>query len=418
MVLLRLFVIAWIAIGLWSEVRAVFVEQCKQCSSAPSLSSPTPASASLIVDVFVVIAKLRKYEHVTGGPFWLTLDVLHKFAKMTKVTLPVSTRHNHSQPLSLDTRIHVLTESDDIIQHAQTHLSHPYYVHDMRKYAELTASFYQTYSKTHVSVNSLDYEFLCFNRWHLFSNITETWNQQWYPQYKDFHINYILSLDLDVLMTISAADFVQRIVSALSTSAAEEQRHDFEVAVIGLGAINVFTPKGLKSFSKYIQSWYAQSDEEVRKANAKYGRFFSDMMIMKEYLEAVKTTEQRNACYEYWKASEYYSWKEDPTNKCLLERLGCVPMSGYREMMKGNTIRFYRGKEKLSDAYSLASMAKDGFGQVTARGDREELPYCLIVSIFIRLFWNLKIALIDLFVPYSTFKEESSRYGCISTASL
>lgn len=220
----------------------------------------------------------------------------------------------------------------------------------------------------------------------------------------------ILSLDLDVLMTMNVVDFVNRLEGALmaeqqsspSSSSAvlpaviivdekeneQRQQQDFKVIVVGLGAINLLSDRGIVAFSEYIYDWYNKTEEEVVKTNDRWLRYFSDMMIMKQFVEDALDSSEINACFEYWKADAYYSqWRTKASNMCLLERLGCVPMSGYREMMDGNSLHYFIRNisvvaSPIEETLHPLSAETDMAGQsVAIKGNREKtLPYCLIVS--------------------------------------
>lgn len=243
----------------------------------------------------------------------------------------------------------------------------------MNAMESISKPFWDVYQRVHDSVNSLEYEYLCFNRWHLMRHIVES---------STAPMTRILSLDLDVLMLVSANDFVNRVMYALEY----ESEKDFDVIVVGLGAINIFSPSGLQSFSDYIHNYFGREVEVVAKAVSSYGHYFSDMMIMKEYLfdKQVSQPLRKNACFELWKAKDYYThWRAQESNRCLLERLQCVPMSGYREMVTQDNHLAYNHSSLLP-----TTAAKEGDKERTflkpnfplLYGSKESEPYCLIVS--------------------------------------
>lgn len=326
--------------------------------------------------------------------------------------------------MTYDCRIHIVTDSDQIIAEGKE-FGDPFNMYKLRDFDYITLPFKHLYAPTHHSVNSMEYEYLCFNRWHIMKEIARTWNVH-HPADK---INRILSLDLDVLMLQNVAKFVDSTIRALtfttkttsshtslsshtsshtaetastSTSTEHESTHlhhiqtDFDLIVIALGAINIMSLQGLESFSQYIYDWYDRPWEVVQAANAPYGKFFSDMMIMKEYLFTTSRNGSRevekdrplhlvharkNACYEYWRTGDYYSdWRDNPINQCLLRRLQCIPMSGYREMKQGkNKLYFYYHNSteiirNLQDAQAGSSKPFE------FRGTFESFPYCLMVS--------------------------------------
>ncbi|RYG62948.1 hypothetical protein EON64_16890 [archaeon] len=328
-----------------------------------------------ITDVFFVVTHLKKYSHVTAGPITFVLKALESFAQPAKLTSSSNHEINTGHLVQMDTRVHILTDLTHLIR-SGTSLGSNFYVHNMSVFAEQTQRFFDLYQRTHATVNSVEYEFLCFNRWLLIRNVTERWNSE---HTGELSMQRILALDLDVLMTMSAHEFASNVINALSPPLSPPRHLDsqppFQVAVISLGAVQLFSARGIARFAQYTWEFFARPLLQVQEGLRPYGRFFSDMMLMKEYIvEARGNASLRNACFELWRANEYYQWREQTVNRGLLNALGCVPMSGYREMMAGNELSFFRGDHRLQGG----GQDKGLRSPLSLRGSRESLPYCLV----------------------------------------
>ena len=110
------------------------------------------------VDVFIIANETKgaNFDGINQGNFWATLEVIQKYSRLIYIA---GDPHPH-----YDTRIHIFTETERILAHGRS-LGLPFFVHDMRKYEERMLVFQKMYYKTHRSVNSVDYEFMCFNRY-------------------------------------------------------------------------------------------------------------------------------------------------------------------------------------------------------------------------------------------------------------
>jgi hypothetical protein len=329
---------------------------CCACTSSPYQPLPSPQS---VTDVFFVISGLKNYEFVDDGHFWVGLQALKLLSR----------RHSDS---GFDSRIHIISENPVILSKVNS-FGPPFYSHDMNQMQFITLPFFEIYKRVHDSVNSLEYEFLCFNRWLLMRHIVSS---------SKLNISRVLSLDLDVLMLFNANEFVDRVMHALQYQATD----DFDVIVIGLGAVNIFSINGLNIFSDYIYSYFNRSVEIVSKAVQSYVHFFSDMMIMKEFLLDSKVSKpvRKNSYFEYWKADEYYThWRANESNGCLLQRLGCVPMSGYREMLTTDnslSVQIQVDEAKFDPGKISSPHSPNKLSRIYLQGTREELPYCLMVG--------------------------------------
>ena len=99
-----------------------------------------------------------------------------------------------------DTRLHVFTSNDDIIQKGKE-VNENVFIWDIRLLRfEKQQVFLEKYSKIYESVNPLLFEFLCFNRWHVYRYAISLWNRMNPSE----PINRILTLDLDVVLLVNA----------------------------------------------------------------------------------------------------------------------------------------------------------------------------------------------------------------------
>jgi len=390
-----------------------------------------------IVDVFlfVVTGSQTKQHYIHSGEFWVIPLLVKEMSFNPKTDSTSDFGDNY------DSRIHIITDSTEVFQ-AGSNFSKPFYMYQLKDFDAISAPFKELYAPNHGSVNDLEYEFLCFNRWHIMKHIMIAWNKENDQLNATKHHNHspmtrILSLDLDVLLLQNAAKFVDNTLRTLVYSSPLDEEEegvysenpqldvDFEVVVIGLGAINIFSQKGLIYFSDFIFSWYNRSKLEIKASTKPYGKFFSDMMIMKEFLIATNSlklsvlssststeynSSSRNACFEYWKASEYYSdWKATPENLCLFQRLQCVPMSGFREMsVKGivyNYIDLKRKEEITSlehgSVFTVSELAGTETNSIALHSNMEHYPYCLMhfqgreMKSFLYLYGVLMLMLVN-----------------------
>lgn len=205
------------------------------------------------------------------------------------------------------------------------------------------------------------------------------WNQQ--SVHKP--IERILALDLDVLMTINPAHFFHNVMHAVSASSSPTggANTKYDYVAITLGAVNLFTNRGLAAYADYIfQFYFNHTDDKIRQVHASYGKFFTDMMMSKEFF--VRDTTTRNHCFDYTSnasAQGYKNWRLVEANSCLLQRLGCIPMSNYRGMK--NEPRFYLGAQAMpvhtcADGSSSSSDGKRP--RLSLRNKDETLPFCLV----------------------------------------
>lgn len=309
-----------------------------------------------VVDVFLVVARPQDYKYISNGNFWIGPQLMQALSKNN------------------DTRVHIFTDTDDIMVRG-TMLG--YYMYDMGKepFVSLNKHFFEMYEKNHHSINNVEYEYLCFYRWHMFRKVVELWENQVKP------ITRILTIDTDVVMLTNAAEFFHNAVAALHIDQAD---NSFEVITISHGAVHLWTAAGLHSYSNFIYQWYNKSQADVlhtTKQNAgKYNSMlfnliyyyllcrlnflgylykrlhFSDMQMVGVYMRQ-SGKNLRNPCFA--EPSLVNIWRRNPNQGCLFDTLGCIPMSRYDDMMHNNSVSWVNHRPQGRD---------------------ERYPYCLMVG--------------------------------------
>eukprot|EP01038_Epipyxis_sp_PR26KG_P008356 gene8356-11303_t len=315
------------------------------------------------VDVFLMVTKSTQQTYIEKGLFWIS-PLIIKLLSVNQTMI---------------TRIHIFTDSPNtFVNPNHTAFTHPFYLHDINKYKTTTDDFFEVYKKYHYSVNSLPYEFLCFNRWNIYANTMLDWNKNQHYGYfnqsnnhRNRHhrmapINRILALDLDILMTMDAATFYMNIIHSLSYNKIQNNADDidnfddfYELIVVGLGAIHLYSKRGLLAFSNHVINFFNQPVDIIKQTYKNYGPWFSDMMMTKDWVLENNIT--RNGCFEL-------------KLRCLWESIDCIPMNTYNEMIKNNHLLFFQNDQLIHNWKDMTN------GTLSIRGVNEKLPYCLIVS--------------------------------------
>ena len=118
-----------------------------------------------IIDMFTIISKPSEYAYISKGDFWLSLHLMNT----------LSSPANDSSRL----RIHIFTDTNWIMEHGQELGYHMYNISSNNKrFRGLYNKFMDVYRPNHHSINTVEYEFLCFYRWHLFRSVMDDWNAQ------------------------------------------------------------------------------------------------------------------------------------------------------------------------------------------------------------------------------------------------
>jgi hypothetical protein len=181
-------------------------------------------------------------------------------------------------------------------------------MHDYRhKYIDLITTIKQ-------SVTSFEYEITLY-RWRIYADIILKWN----ADSSSVPIKRILSLDGDVLMLKNTAEWFNDVLLALT-----KKEHHFtnnkgvvtvddsfyDIINISLGAIGLFSERGLLSFASYVDNWFLNATAgthntvfdtvaAAKQDKSRYGKYLSDMMLQREFI-SLNTTISNN-CYEFMK---------------------------------------------------------------------------------------------------------------------
>jgi hypothetical protein len=173
-------------------------------------STTTVDHASLTVDIFTIISNPKDYQYIARGDFWVTFHLLVLYAPN-------------------NVRIHIYTDTQKIIDIG---MAQGYYMYDLRLMTELDNAFMSMYRPNHHSINTVEYEYLCFYRWHLFRNIIDNWGKMHSGEhYKP--IQNIITMDSDVVITMDPTKFYAQVLSSLKY----QSSNDFELIIIAPGKI-------------------------------------------------------------------------------------------------------------------------------------------------------------------------------------
>ena len=226
---------------------------------------------SCTVDLFTIISKPHEYVYIARGDFWLGLHLTN---------ILTSGSNAHSDALCL--RIHIFTDTVWIMDHGRELGYHMYNISSQNeRFQALHDRFMQMYRPNHHSINTVEYEFLCFFRWHLFREAVDNWNNQ----RNQSSIKKIITIDSDAIILADANSLYSKMHSSLEFSSADS----FELIVVTPGAFHLWTPHGLRAYSDFMYDWYNHPVDKVT-ANTKlvagylYGTLhFSDMQVRKTY---------------------------------------------------------------------------------------------------------------------------------------
>lgn len=324
-----------------------------------------------VVDLFYMYSDSNRLAYVRDGHYWTMPSVAMKFSEFHPIT-------NKS-----DIRIHICADSDRMLTQAR---SYGYYAYDLREYVRKYEHFRWL---VHNTVTSTEYEVTIF-RWKVYNSIVSDWNSAHGPHDR---INRILTVDGDVLLTMSPAKFYQDVVdtfrlnataaaSPAQTHSSHHTHHEdsHELINIAYGVVALFSPRGLAAFDAYIDSWYtgAADDEIIAKCKQTGLRYWSDMMLLERFLGTNTTV--RNNCFEYDRYKKYYQgWRMDSDNQCLLKALQCLPMSNYYDQGIRYGMHFYVDNKRvtLTNSTHANTATKKN---LSIKGPLEDYPYCFMVS--------------------------------------
>jgi len=215
------------------------------------------------------------------------------------------------------------------------------------------------YIPNHISLNTHHYEFLCFYRWIVYSNIVRNWN----IANPNDPISRIITMDSDILFMKNVAELFHNVLNSI-TFIPNRKKEEFELTVLGLGAIHLWSPIGLHKYSDFIYDWYNDSKIDVKENIKKYagklmGEYhFSDMQLVDVFISRDRKT--RDSCFLH--ASSLNDNANDGHSQyrhCLIDYLNCFPLINYSE----------RGNRKIN--FNKTSL--------TLKGSHSEYPYCAMV---------------------------------------
>ena len=276
-----------------------------------------------IVDVFmVVMMNVERYDYYEKKLFWLT---------------PVIIKN-----LGNNTRIHVFT-NDDGIMSTGTELG--FFMHDSRtKFAMEHRRFHEMYKQNHYSVNNLEYEYLCFFRWHMFRIVVENMNNFVFVGPGEQKIKRVLTIDSDVVLFQNVGEFFDSLANGLQL--VSPTRGDvFDVIVVAHGAVQLWTEQGIIRFSKYVMDWFNRPSHVIfdiaKQHQSRKRTHFSDMNLIGYFANENATL--RNACPVV--AANTNKRHRDEYGKCLVSHMRCIPNGNFDgNMMRDNSIRWIDGR--------------------------------------------------------------------------
>ncbi len=155
-------------------------------------------------------------------------------------------------------RIHLVGDRKRIHRHTNGLVSNIYY-HDFFSFPETYHEFRHLYK--HQSVNPFEYEFLCFYRWILYSNIVE--------RYSYLNFSSILVMDTDVLV-------FDKVVNILEDIKTHTKQVDMQMYMLIPGTFSFWTPKGIHKFSSYLTDVYKKNDLDLIQYIKTHGSIFNE----------------------------------------------------------------------------------------------------------------------------------------------
>jgi hypothetical protein len=192
------------------------------------------------LDLFVIVAKPQEYQYILKGEFWLNLKLMKALSKSKNELM----------------RFHIFTDTHWIVTHGT---EQGYNMYDMTKMKEHDTHFMNMYKINHHSINSVEYEYLCFYRWHLFRHAVDNWPDKTRP------ITNIITMDSDVIITTNPVEYYFRTIQTLGYQNASQ----FELIVVAPGAMHLWSHHGLTAYSEYIYDWFNKSSSVVEENTKK-----------------------------------------------------------------------------------------------------------------------------------------------------
>lgn len=258
-----------------------------------------------VVDVMTVISDPHEFEYLRNGDVWLSLLLMLKYSPPQHV------------------RVHIMTNNVKVLSIGKELGLHMYWMQDYQRHHD---QFMALYRPNHHSINTVEYEFLCYYRWHLYKYILDSWNQRLginntnttysttssttnssinsdtnrhllgvdsYDQEgfesveDDRPIKKIITMDSDIVFLMDPLVFYNKVIASLDqpglrmdskpsdsynstdssitsdNSCSNGNNTEYDLVVVTSGALHLWTAKGIQDYSQYIFDWYSQDPEVV-----------------------------------------------------------------------------------------------------------------------------------------------------------
>jgi len=209
----------------------------------------------------------QRYSYIVKRMFWVLPMIARRLG-----------RNSTSGP---DTRIHIVTNSEDI---AQCALARGYFAHRVNEHTEKDKHWLPNVKASLAgTVSPFEYE-ITILRWILFSEILTKWNDS---HLKAERMTRLLFLDGDVMMMLNAARFFHLALITMTEidpmqNSRDKDDFDYELISFGEGVCNLFSPHGLSSYANFIRQWFDKDVAMVVKESKSLGGiYFSDMELQR-----------------------------------------------------------------------------------------------------------------------------------------
>ena len=300
----------------------------------------------------------QRYSYIVKRMFWV-LPLIVK-------------RLSGTHPYGVDTRVHIVSNSEDVVQRA---FLHGYFGHRLQEYKQADKHWLQKIKASLVgTVSPYEYE-ITIVRWLIFSEILKSWNDSHFESEK---MTRLLFLDGDVMMMINAARFFDTALTVLTEQDVHESRPaiirdgddlGYELISFGEGVCNLFSPHGLHSYANFIRQWFrADVTEVVKESKALGGIYFSDMELQRLFTN-------RNATYRL----NYLVEMEENSNLANL-LMQCIPSTSVEILHKKSNSHFYLGSNALHGKWyeQLLGNSTESNLDIGVRIGGDTYPQCFI----------------------------------------
>ena len=193
----------------------------------------------------------------------------------------------------------------------------------------------------------------------------------------------IITLDADVVFMQPVDMMYSRVISTLSQGNCSQAFEDFDVAVLGMGSVHLFSALGLSRYAKYIHDLYSKDVSSTFNHAKKRGRrHYSDMDRMEEFVQEDRRL--RSYClthYEFMPEesvdSVVGSWS---SQKPFFEGIGCVVANTMRAFQKKTKAKILMNKliEARSSATATNGTNFNDLVKVTGKAIPDNLSLCYL----------------------------------------